>query len=347
MDELLRALRQESCRGTPIDIVERLMRHLASVSSLVPTSPPPAITLVGGGSGTPTVARALQQCGVTAMNLLANTGETQEDGSGNIVGAGVLRQTFQTIDWIDIVKQSIHSRSREAWTPWHEFLEEKFDRWMRRAYYLFEAGRQRWGIQESIDFFNARMGNQYRVIPTTCAPCNIWFDVSGERMSFYEFSRRGNVSQLADRLALVPNATIGEHATRALLSAQTVIVGPGDVHFTVLFHFIVRGFRELLAAVPRIVLIANLTARGNDIPNFTLAQFLDLYDRYLPSGCPVMVVVHRGPIVSAEPLCDDVCGDSYGRFTLVRADVASDRYSNNGQLVHDERKLVSVLGCIV
>lgn len=299
--------------------------------------------LVGGGSGTPTVARALQKLGISQFDMLANTGETQEDKLGNIVGAGRVKREFQTVDWIDIVKQSIYGRPVTEWNDWHRILDKRLDQWMRFGYLVFEATKQIWGLQLAIDFWNYQTGNPYRVIATADQPCDLMFTVGDQEYGFYEYARRPDGSPLAHKLLLKPKVTISDEARASLSRAKVAIIGPGDVHFSVLFHFVVDGFMEALAQVPKIILVANLTARPMDIPNFTLRKFLNLYARYLPPDKEVIALVHQGEVAADNPLCDDLQGLSYGNFQIVRANLASAQKSHNGQLIHDEDLLAQAL----
>lgn len=299
--------------------------------------------LVGGGSGTPTVARALQTLGATPFTMLANTGETQEDNRGNVVGAGLVRRTFNTIDWIDIVKQSLYGRRAGDWTGTHRLLDHRLDQWMRFGYLAFEAAKQVWGLQFAINFWNYQMRNPYRVMPTVDQPCGIMFQVGSGEYSFYEYAGRSGDLRLATKVYLEPKAMITSEVDRVLGRAKVAIIGPGDVHFSVLFHFAVKGFLAALARVPKIILVANLTARPMDIPNFTLRQFLDLYARYLPSGKEIIVLAHQGEVAADNPLRDDIQGSSYGNFQIVRANLASARHSHNQQLIHDEDLLAQTL----
>lgn len=301
------------------------------------------VVLVGGGSGAPTVARALRTIGATLFTILANTGETQEDKRGNIVGAGLVKRTFSTIDWIDIVKQSLYGRRAGEWTDIHGLLDRRLDQWMRFGYLAFEATKQIWGLQFAIDFWDYQMGNSYRVIATTDQPCDLMFTVGEQEYGFYEYARRPDGSPLAHKLLLKPEVTISEEARASLSRAKVAIIGPGDVHFSVLFHFVVDGFMEALAQVPKIILVANLTARPMDIPNFTLRKFLNLYARYLPPDKEVIALVHQGEVVAENPLRDDIQGPSYGNFQIVRANLASTQKSHNGQLIHDEDLLAQAL----
>jgi len=301
------------------------------------------IVLVGGGSGTPTVARALQTLGATPFTMLANTGETQEDKRGNIVGAGLVRRTFNTIDWIDIVKQSLYSRRAGDWTDMHRLLDRRLDQWTRFGYLAFEAAKQIWGLQFAIDFWNYQMRNPYRVMPATDQPCNIVFQVGREKYSFYEYAMRSNDSRLATKIYLEPIVMMTPAADELLSHTKVAIIGPGDVHFSVLFHFAVYLFTPALVQVPKIILVANLTARPMDIPNFTLRQFLDLYDLYLPLNKEIIVLAHQGEVAAENPLRDDIQGSSYGRFQIVRANLASTRHSHNQQLIHDEDLLAQAL----
>lgn len=331
--------------------LETLMDQLrATLHPIQPVLPPPnperhRILSIGGGSGVSTVGRALRHIGAPSFTTLANTGETQES-QGRVVGAGIVKRRFNTIDWIHVARQTLYVRPESEWTPWHVLLagRTRRDRFLRKAHVIYAAAGELWGIQNALDFFSACMGNTHRVIPTTETPCDMIFEYGGEYVGFYEYAFREKRTEIADRSFLHPIAQLGDTAEAALNGAHVVILGPGDVHFSVLFHFLVDEFPEVLARVPTIVLVVNITARELDIPSFTLSRFLDFYGNHIiPSTREVIALVHRGEVSARNPLVDDVRGDRHGRFRIVRAPMAGTDLSANRQLLHDEQLLGEAL----
>ncbi len=344
-EKLFQSLQEVDYDGDIRGVVEQLKSILSQVSPPKSSSiPASGIVLIGGGSGTPTVGRALHHLGISDFSVFANTGEIEKK-DGQLVGAGLVRVTFESIDFLDITKQSTQSRPEAERNTWHTLLDQKGDhRWKRNGYLIVEAARQLWGIQPAIDFINGLMNNGYRVAPTTEERTELKFVIDGQPLDLYEYAFRADQSRLAEELVLEPAASLGATAKQTLSQAKVACIGPGDVHFSVGFHFAVDGFTEALAEVEKIILVSNLTARKIDIPGFKLTNFLDWYDRYLPAGKEISVLVNKAEVeTDEEKLEDDVAGDQYGRFRLYRAPIAGTALSANKQLIHDEQLLAKAL----
>jgi 2-phospho-L-lactate transferase/gluconeogenesis factor (CofD/UPF0052 family) len=316
------------------------LQRMLETADVTPPAPNPhrhRVISISGGNGASVIGRALNRIGSPFFTALAHTGETRE-WDGQIVGPGILKKQFGTIDWTHCVGNMIHMCPQGEWTPWHQLLAAhiKRDRFLRKAHVICAASAKVWGIQGALDFFGACLGNRHRVIPTTEACCDIMFGCDGKNVGLYGYANREQTGRIADSSFLSPPSSLGDAARTALGNARLVIIGPGDFHFAILFHFLVEGFREALARVPMIVLMPNLTAHGVDMPGFTLAHLLDLYDQYLPREKDITALVHRGKPAGKNPLADNVLGNQYGRFHIARLPLASTP-NQNRRLTHDEQ----------
>lgn len=302
------------------------------------------IVLVGGGSGTPTVGRSLMTIGISDFILIANNGEVQRDKETlKPVGAGqIIQEIPGAIDWIDIAKQSLLATPKEKWTPLHEVLDLKLDKYLRFGYLFFEALRQIFGdVQKAIDYTNYLLKNPYRVAPSSTDRVEVLYQLGDKKYNLYEYAFREEQRTLAEGILIEPPSHLSPAAKEVLAEAKVIIVGPGDVHFSVLPHWAVKGFREVLEEniAAKIILITNLTAREIDVPNFKLTDFLNLYHQYLPGNRKIQALVNSGLVSEENPLADDIVGENFQNFLLAREDIASQTLSSNQQVIHGERKL--------
>lgn len=329
--------------------VEKIKKALSQYELSFKTPEPGSmILLIGGGSGTAVVGRSLYQAGINDFTMLANTGEVQRDKETlEVVGAGLIFiEIPEAIEYIDITKQSIHATPTEQRTEIHDLLDMKVAKSMRLGYLVIEALRQHLNdAQKAVDYINFWMKNPYRVIPTTTDRVEIFFKLGGKELTLYEYALREDVKNLAEDFVLKPKATLSKEAEQAIQEAKAIVIGPGDVFFSVLPHWKVGNFKETLAGneQAKIILITNLTARSMDIPDYKVSDVLALFDEYIPQNREVVALVNSGQISEINPLVDDISGEVWGRYQIKRADIASDILDSNKQLIHNEKKLGSAL----
>jgi len=322
------------------DIRQALAPYLAPHPPRQPRPTP--IVLVGGGSGSAVVGRALLAAGMPELTLMANVADTLRDKTTRRpVGPGILKQDYGIPDVVDLTKQLLHTVPPAKRTPLHAFLEEKPSEAMRIGYLVVAALYQELGdLQAAIQVLTEALGNSYEVLAVAGTLTEVYFRGahSDKFLDLYTFAQVDQGPPV--ELKLDPPADILPLSARALGSVKRIIFGPGDLHFSVFPHFLVRGFREALTASPaRLTIVANLTTREIDTPGFTLRKLLDAYDRYLPPSRICDVLVHQGSMHMPNKLGDDIAATTYGRFQLIRADVASTNINNNKQYMHDESKL--------
>lgn len=343
---ILKKLKSLDYTGNPRDVVELVKEVLDGQQSNEYTHTiHNSVVLVGGGSGVPVVGRSLGLCAIKSITMIANpTDALRNKKTRELAGAGIFKD-WGAPDLVDITKQLLHSVPQGEWDELRRLCDKKPQPMMRIGYFVLEALRQLIGLQGAINMLGNWLGNSYTVIPSAESSTEAFYVKDGRVMNVYDFALGGY--SLPEEIVLQPQAVLSGHAKEAIKGSEFLVFGPGDVHFSVLPHFQIKGFsKEAEKSAAAIILIANLTARPIDIPGFSLSRFLDLYGRYLPDR-EIIVLVNCGDSVKNDPLIDDVSGDYYGRFRLARADLASRQKSNNDQLIHDEEKLGRALAAII
>lgn len=304
--------------------------------------------LVGGGSGTPAAARALATVGIQTFTTLANTFDRARDPETlELRGCGLVRAKTGGPDWVDVSTQLTLSCPEARRTELHTLLMQHVGD-VRLVYMVLQVVSELTGVQGAVDWLGHALGNPWRVVPSTIDPTEVKL-VQGERIfNVYAFAReQPHKDRIPDTIFLDPPARLSGVAREALGYADNLIIGPGDVHVSVLPHWLVTGFREVLQhnAELRLILVVNLTTRQFDTPRFTLKRFLDLWSQYLPfrSKGGMIALVHNGVGDILNRLMDDVAGDRYEHFQIVRRDIAGAHVSRNQQPLHDETRFGQAL----
>lgn len=301
--------------------------------SLIPISPMLVnnIVLIGGGSGTTTVGRSLYEIGITNFTTIASV----MDVGG---GSGVVQNVFGVPHLNDLAQHLINMNPTKNDLSHFMNIRNNYS-WRQDAYLVMAAMINVFGMKNGIDLIGYMLGNKHRSLFSTSIPCEPIFTYQGKKYKTYDFAFLDR-NDAADFIKLNRPAKIFPEAEKVMLGAKFAIIGPGDVHFSVLPPIITEGFQEVLSTVHKIILVANLTARKIDIPYFKLSNFIDLWKRYLPLGPEYVVLANNSSIAQADPVLeDDIIGDKYREFYLYRAPIAGKKLSRNQQILHDEFEL--------
>ena len=96
-----------------------------------------------------------------------------------------------------------------------------------------------------------------------------------------------------DHIFLAPNATVHGPAIEAILDADILILGPGDLYTSLLPNILVQGVPEAIQACKGVRIYAcNLMTKHGETDNFTASQFVTEVTRYIgaPGSVDAMIV---------------------------------------------------------
>ncbi|USN88976.1 MAG: YvcK family protein [Candidatus Nomurabacteria bacterium] len=97
-------------------------------------------------------------------------------------------------------------------------------------------------------------------------------------------------------LEVTPHATISEAAEAALLQADLIVIGPGDLYTSVLANCVVDGVSEAVRhATAKLVYVSNLMTKVGQTAGMGLAEHLSEITRYIGRH-PDAVVVNTAPL---------------------------------------------------
>lgn len=162
--------------------------------------------------------------------------------------------------------------------------------------------------------------------------------------------------QRVTQVELEPAAKLHPQAEAALLEADVVIIGPGDVYGSLLAVLLPINIKEVFArSKARIIYLSNLMTRHLQTDNMTTSEHVALIEEYLGKKVTTILINDR-PIpqpaldlyaASHEfPLVDDLDGDS----RVYRSDIISEETESTPEgdalhrayLRHDPQKLLSI-----
>lgn len=82
-------------------------------------------------------------------------------------------------------------------------------------------------------------------------------------------------------LTIRPRVALNPDAKEAILQADAIIVGPGDIYTSLLPNFLVRGFSEALKkSRAKKIFVANLINKYGQTDGLSVGQFLDIFAKY-------------------------------------------------------------------
>ncbi|MBM3310242.1 MAG: YvcK family protein [Candidatus Aminicenantes bacterium] len=87
------------------------------------------------------------------------------------------------------------------------------------------------------------------------------------------------------KLFIVPRASIFKEAEKAILEADKVVIGPGDLYTSLLPNIIVRGVKPALArSKAKKIYVCNIMTKKGETTGFAAGDFIRELERYLGRG---------------------------------------------------------------
>jgi len=260
------------------------------------------VVVIGGGTGTHTVLRGLKQyqkqIDISAVVTMADSG-----GS-----TGRLRDEFGYLPVGDV---------RMALAALASSVDEH-DELVRQLFlYRFEKGNglsghnfgnlllvaltDILGGEEAAIRVAARLlGVHGNVIPVTTTKVNLvaTYDDGLELVGEHNIDEP-TLDRICHRiinLSVTPQATITEAAESAILDADLIVLGPGDLYTSILANCVVEGVAEAIGNAPApVVYIANLMTKSGQTSDLGVQEHVTEIARYT-GRTPDLVLVNTAPL---------------------------------------------------
>lgn len=110
--------------------------------------------------------------------------------------------------------------------------------------------------------------------------------------------RTHNIDQDITEAWLEGNSgNLNPEAKAAILEADYIIIGPGDLYTSIVPNLLSSGMREALDKSPaKIIYICNAMTKRGETTNMEVINFIDTIERYIDPGRLDYVIVNNGHI---------------------------------------------------
>lgn len=255
------------------------------------------IVTVGGGTGSFTVLSGIKNIphiSITALVSMADDGGSTgalRDELG-VLPPGDVRQCLVALsEHSDIVRKLMNYRFHEGSLSGHNFGN------------IFLAALEKvsgdfvHGIQVASEILKVKG----KVIPVTSNKADLIIALNNNRFLIGENElNHADFQETGIKLmSYKQEVTLNDHARRALLEADYVILGPGNYYCSILPCLIVDGFKEALhESKAKIILPVNLTNKHGHTMGWKASDYIKNTEEYL--GREVDVALINNEIPSSE-----------------------------------------------
>jgi len=288
------------------------------------------IVVIGGGTGLFTILKGLKKHRVELSAVV-----TMMDDGGS---SGVLRDEFGTLPPGDIRRCLVAlSDSTEMMK---DLLQYRFDRGKGLKGHTFGnllltalkdiTGSDENAIKEAARILNIR-GD---VIPVTHDSVLLYAKLDNGRQVKGESAIPGKVQETSTRIKKVylkPKAHISRDARKALMFADLIILGPGDLYTSIIPNLLVDGVADTIrSSDARKVYVCNLATKHGETDGYKLSDFVQAINRYLGNDTLDYVIYNNG-----RPTRDIIRKYAKEKSYFVRADVKKTREITKAQMIGD------------
>lgn len=238
--------------------------------------------VIGGGTGVFTLLTGLKN---HFENLTAIVTMADDGGS-----TGVLREDFGILPPGD-VRRALVALARADNRMLSELFSYRFVEGSGLAGHNFGnlmltalerlTGSFEKSIAEASKILNVRGG----VVPITLGQTGLCAELENGQVIRGETNidvPKHNGSVRIKKIWLEPQAKINPAARRAILEADAIIIGPGDLYTSLIPNVLVRGAKEALRhAKGKIIYMVNVMTKFGETNNFSAADFVRVMENYL------------------------------------------------------------------
>ena len=317
------------------------------------------ITVVGGGTGTTTVLEGLKKDRDLKLSVIVGM---MDDGGSN----AVIRDEFGLLPLSDLRKSIIALADdgnnhilRELFT--YRFSNgEKFKGHTMGNLLMIAMTDIMNNEIEAIEMFKNLFNIRGDILPITLDDVKLVAKYSdGSKVVGEHLIDEPEIHKDIEEFYLDSDAKIYDKAAEAIVKADYILIGPGDLYTTTLQSLMVSGFKRAISqSKAKIIFITNLMTKIGQTRNMTQRDILNIIEEYLGRKVDYLIVNNgeipkeamQRYIQDGESLIEDDLHDGDGRKILRRDVVANDLVKGEqGDTLkrsfvrHDSRKLEKVL----
>lgn len=306
----------------------------------------PKIVVIGGGTGVFTVLSGLRSYPV---DLAAVVSMADDGGS-----SGVLREEFGILPPGDVRRVMVamsHSDDRVL----SDLFSYRFEQGGLKGHtfgniMLTALERICGNFEEAVKEAGRILGVRGQVLPVTtqnvrlCAQLEDGTLIRGETNIDIP---KHDVSLKVEKVFLEPKAKINQEARKVILSADLIVMGPGDLYTSIVPNLLVSGVPAAIrASRAKKVYVVNLMTKQGETNGFGALDFINKIEKYIGKGVLDHAIINsKRP--SAERLkhyekesAEFVAVDKLGSKPVP---IFGDFLRRRGFVRHDPERLAKVL----
>lgn len=96
---------------------------------------------------------------------------------------------------------------------------------------------------------------------------------------------------------LIGDAKLNPRAREAIENSDYIIIGPGDLYTSIVPNLLMKGMEEAFArSRAKVIYICNIMTKHGETTNFSVADFVEVIERYIGENVIDFVLVNNGAI---------------------------------------------------
>lgn len=310
------------------------------------------VVVIGGGTGVFVVLTALKNFPVHLSAIIS-----MADSGGS---SGILREEFGILPPGDVRRALIALSNSD-----NKLLARLFNYRFNESYFLdghsfgnlFITALERitGDFQKAIREAGKILNISGEVIPVTLDNINLVAQLKNGQIIYGESAidrrKEKNPSKI-QKIWIQPKAKINPLARQAILAADYIVIGPGDLYTSIIPNLLVSGVTTALKkSRAKKIFITNIMTKKGETDDFKASDFIITLEKYLGKKILDYVLINNSrpdkkrfkkyKEEGAQFVEPNV--DQWGRALVIKKDLLRER----GLLRHDPKKLGITLGEII
>lgn len=250
------------------------------------------VVCIGGGTGTTAVLKGLKQYQDLDLSVIVTM---MDDGGSN----AVVRDEFGVLPLSDLRKSILSLSSQNEEVALRSLFTYRFSKGNGLSGHTLGnlimlaltdvAGSELGAIEALSELFNV----QGKIIPVTTDHVRLVaeYDDGTKEIGEHNIDEPKGDRKIV-KLSLNKRAKAYKEATKSIIEADYVVIGPGDLYTSILPNIIVSGISETLQNTKaKIIYISNLMSKKGETRGMKLSELITEIEKY--SGREIDYVLHN------------------------------------------------------
>jgi uncharacterized cofD-like protein len=256
------------------------------------------VVVIGGGSGIFNVLKGLKNYPVEITSIV-----TTFDNGGS---TGILRDEFGTLPQGDIRRSLIALAPDTGDSILRDIFNFRFPKESSLNGHSFGnlflqalttiSGSEVGAIKKAAEILNIK----HAILPISTDNAELWAELEDGSIIKGETNidiPKHDGNKKIKKVYLKPNAIMYSEAYDAIMNADLVIIGPGDLYTSIIPNLLVEGFTDAIAHTKaKILYVLNVMTKWGETNNFTGSDFANTLLSYLKKDKVDIILCNNAPL---------------------------------------------------